>query len=178
MCWTQVIWAFVALVIWMYGSMMSILPCYIGKCLWIDVSITDKWLVIDEDIPPLDYLIIEGGLHAASDASLHFTLNVNYIIIAGRLIIGWENEPFNGTAKIILRGQQSSPIVPFTDGPHLGAKVMGKLANFMVCFAFLFVHELVKMCFLCLWNSVMAIWNMHGYSHTWSFTSSQPQRSY
>ena len=102
----------------------------------LDLSITDKWLVIDEAIPPLDYLIIEGGLHAASSASLHFTLNVNYIIISGRLAIGWENEPFNGTARIILRGQHSTPEVPRSGGPELGSKFIGKLTIFSQFFQF------------------------------------------
>ncbi|XP_076438726.1 fibrocystin-L-like isoform X2 [Babylonia areolata] len=82
----------------------------------------DKWLVIDEDIPPLDFLIIEGGLSAAPDASLDFTLDVNYIIIYGRLVIGWEQEPFNGTARIILRGNHSTPDYPTTSGVELGSK--------------------------------------------------------
>ena len=87
-------------------------------------------MVIDEAIPPLDFLIIEGGIHTAPDASLNFVLDVNYIIIAGRLAIGWEHEPFNGTAKIILRGQHSTPKVPLDEGPELGSKFMGKLSSF------------------------------------------------
>ncbi|KAK7468036.1 hypothetical protein BaRGS_00036740, partial [Batillaria attramentaria] len=85
----------------------------------------DKWLIIDEPIPQLDFLVIEGGLSAASDASLSFTIDVNYIFISGRLAIGWDNEPFNGTAKILLRGSHSSPNYPTTSGPELGAKFIG-----------------------------------------------------
>ena len=87
----------------------------------------DKWLIIDEDIPPLDFLIIEGGLSVAPDASLTFTLDVNYILVSGRLSIGWEHAPFNGSAKIILRGEQSTPDYVTSNGPELGAKFIGKL---------------------------------------------------
>lgn len=94
-------------------------------CYSVMLYVADKWLIIDEDIPPLDYLIIEGGLSAAADASLQFTLDVNYIIISGRLAIGWENDPFNGTAKIILRGEHSTPAYSASNGPELGAKFIG-----------------------------------------------------
>ena len=93
------------------------------------VFLADKWLIIDEELPPLDYLIIEGGLSAAPDADLDFVLNASYIIVSGRLAIGWEDEPFNGTAKILLRGRQSSPDVLATSGPPLGKKFLGMLCN-------------------------------------------------
>ncbi|KAK7105773.1 hypothetical protein V1264_017108 [Littorina saxatilis] len=89
----------------------------------------DKWLIIDEDIPPLDFLIIEGGVSVAPDASLTFTLDVNYIVVSGRLSIGWENEPFNGSARILLRGDHSTPKFPVSNGPEFGAKFIGVLGG-------------------------------------------------
>lgn len=90
------------------------------------MCLTDKWLIIDEDIPPLDFLIIEGGVSVAPDASLTFTLDVNYIVVSGRLSIGWENEPFNGSARILLRGDHSTPKFPVSNGPEFGAKFIGQ----------------------------------------------------
>jgi len=95
--------------------------------------VTDKWLIIDEDIPPLDFLVIEGGLSAAPNSSLSFTLDVNYILISGRLAIGWENDPFNGTAKIILRGEHSTPAYSASNGPELGAKFIGMYPPVIHC---------------------------------------------
>ena len=172
-----VIWAFAALIIWVHCPKKSVsgLTC-------LDLSMTDKWLVIDEAIPLLDYLIIEGGLHAASNASLHFTLNVNYIIISGRLAIGWENEPFNGTARIILRGQHSTPAVPHSDGPELGSKFIGKLTIFSQFFQFGSVFRVqnneVKFSFCCTSITVVTISNMHAYLqlHSLSFSSREPGR--
>ena len=146
----------------------------------LDLSITDKWLVIDEAIPPLDYLIIEGGLHAASSASLHFTLNVNYIIISGRLAIGWENEPFNGTARIILRGQHSTPEVPHSGGPELGSKFIGKLTIFSQFFQFgsIFIssfslvqsleYKIMKSDFVFVAYQSL-LWQYQIYMHTYSY---------
>lgn len=102
-------------------------------CRWTMLYVTDKWLIIDEDIPPLDFLVIEGGLSAAPNSSLSFTLDVNYILISGRLAIGWENDPFNGTAKIILRGEHSTPAYSASNGPELGAKFIGMYPPVIHC---------------------------------------------
>lgn len=144
--------------------------------------VTDKWLIIDEDIPPLDFLVIEGGLSAAPNSSLSFTLDVNYILISGRLAIGWENEPFNGTARIILRGQHSTPAVPHSDGPELGSKFIGKLTIFSQFFQFGSVFRVqnneVKFSFCCTSITVVTISNMHAYLqlHSLSFSSREPWR--
>jgi hypothetical protein len=89
-------------------------------------GVSDKWLIIDEPLPRLTGLIIEGGLSAETDASLDLTIEADYIIVSGRLVIGWPNEPFPGTAKILLHGDYSTLSYQVGSGPELGAKFLGE----------------------------------------------------
>lgn len=59
--------------------------------------------------------------------SLHVTLEVNYIKVSGRLVVGWQNLPFRGKLRIRLRGDYSTPPYPVHDGAPLGAKFIGKV---------------------------------------------------
>ncbi|XP_076438592.1 LOW QUALITY PROTEIN: fibrocystin-L-like [Babylonia areolata] len=93
---------------------------------WDNVTIPlDQWLIIDEPLPPLTSMVVVGGLSASANASLDFTLEAEWVVVYGRLSIGWQDEPFSGNARILLRGQRSSPDVPSLAGPHnLGSKVI------------------------------------------------------
>lgn len=82
--------------------------------------------MVDKPIPKLGKLVIEGGLEFLDNSSNSFELNAEYIHITGRLIAGWsEDSPFKSKLVITLRGNQSSPSYPQTDGPSLGAKFIG-----------------------------------------------------
>ena len=57
----------------------------------------------------------------------------NIIIMGGRLIIGWPDDPFDGLASIVLSGDVSSPYyVPAGDGPTIGSKAIGKAKTNLV----------------------------------------------
>lgn len=43
----------------------------------------------------------------------------------GRLIGGWEDNPFKGELQIVLRGNHSTPEWAFPEGPNQGSKVLG-----------------------------------------------------
>ncbi|MEE6507574.1 hypothetical protein FKM82_026763 [Ascaphus truei] len=43
----------------------------------------------------------------------------------GRLIGGWEHDPFQGELHIVLRGNHLTPDMPLPDGPNQGSKVIG-----------------------------------------------------
>ena len=54
----------------------------------------------------------------------------NIIIMGGRLIIGWPDEPFLGHAFIVLRGNPlSAYFVPPGRGPTVGSKAIGKMIH-------------------------------------------------
>ncbi|KAM4688908.1 fibrocystin-L [Discoglossus pictus] len=90
------------------------------------------WVVADIEIPSLEKLTIYGALELQNntDSSTNTynktVLNATYISIqGGRLIGGWEDDPFRGDLHIILRGNHSTPEMPLPDGPNQGSKVLG-----------------------------------------------------
>ncbi|KAK3107032.1 hypothetical protein FSP39_005622 [Pinctada imbricata] len=84
------------------------------------------WVVADTNLPWLGTLILKGGLELDSNnGARDFTLNCTYIIIlGGRLVVGFPEEPFLSTANIVLRGSHSTPEYPHTTGPVIGSKVI------------------------------------------------------
>ncbi|KAG8441696.1 hypothetical protein GDO86_010760 [Hymenochirus boettgeri] len=97
----------------------------------------DKWVIADVDIPNLENLVIYGvlemknltGSNSTTRSALIYkttVLNATYISIqGGRLIAGYENDPFQGELEIILRGDHLTPEMPLPDGPNQGSKVLG-----------------------------------------------------
>ncbi|XP_042639560.1 fibrocystin-L [Orycteropus afer afer] len=92
------------------------------------------WIVADTDIPPIERLIIWGVLEledtynvgAAKSSYRKVVLNATYISLqGGRLIGGWEDNPFKGELQIILRGNHSTPDWTLPEGPNQGSKVLG-----------------------------------------------------
>ncbi|KAM7075196.1 fibrocystin-L isoform 15-T17 [Molossus nigricans] len=92
------------------------------------------WVVADTDIPPMERLIIWGVLEledkqnveAAESSYRKVVLNATYISLqGGRLIGGWEDNPFKGELQIVLRGNHSTPEWAFSEGPNQGSKVLG-----------------------------------------------------
>nr|XP_048313021.1 fibrocystin-L isoform X3 [Myodes glareolus] len=93
-----------------------------------------SWIVADTDIPPVEKLIIWGVLEiedrseveSAAPSYRRVVLNATYISVqGGRLIGGWEDNPFKGELQIVLRGNHSTPEWAFPEGPNQGAKVLG-----------------------------------------------------
>uniref|UniRef100_A0A8C6RMA5 Fibrocystin-L n=1 Tax=Nannospalax galili TaxID=1026970 RepID=A0A8C6RMA5_NANGA len=92
------------------------------------------WIVADTDMPPMERLIIWGVLELEDKSEVgdgesshrRVVLNATYISVqGGRLIGGWEDNPFKGELQIILRGNHSTPEWPLPEGPNQGAKVLG-----------------------------------------------------
>ncbi|XP_045661731.1 fibrocystin-L isoform X1 [Ursus americanus] len=92
------------------------------------------WVVADIDIPPMASLVIWGVLEledkhsvgAAESSYRKVVLNATYISLqGGRLIGGWEDNPFKGELQIILRGNHSTPEWTLPEGPNQGSKVLG-----------------------------------------------------
>ncbi|XP_036732330.2 LOW QUALITY PROTEIN: fibrocystin-L [Manis pentadactyla] len=92
------------------------------------------WIVADTDIPPMERLIIWGVLEledkhnvgAAESPYRKVVLNATYISLqGGRLIGGWEDNPFKGELQIVLRGNHSTPEWALPEGPNQGSKVLG-----------------------------------------------------
>uniref|UniRef100_A0A7N4NVE6 Fibrocystin-L n=1 Tax=Sarcophilus harrisii TaxID=9305 RepID=A0A7N4NVE6_SARHA len=93
------------------------------------------WMVVDIDIPSLERLIILGVLELEDHKNNVSTgkpiyrkvvLNATYISVqGGRLIGGWEGNPFKGELQIILRGSHSTPEWSLPNGPNQGSKVLG-----------------------------------------------------
>ncbi|KAG8429150.1 hypothetical protein GDO86_018188, partial [Hymenochirus boettgeri] len=93
--------------------------------------------IADVDIPNLENLVIYGvlemknltGSNSTTRSALIYkttVLNATYISIqGGRLIAGYENDPFQGELEIILRGDHLTPEMPLPDGPNQGSKVLG-----------------------------------------------------
>ena len=91
--------------------------------------ISDTWVVVNSTINKLGTLLLEGVLEFNNYPSAEYEINADFIIIVGgRLIIGWPEDPFDGLASIILRGNHSSPhYIPNGDGPTIGSKAIGKV---------------------------------------------------
>nr|XP_058131903.1 fibrocystin-L isoform X2 [Dasypus novemcinctus] len=92
------------------------------------------WIVADTDIPPMEKLTIWGVLEledkynvgAAESSYRKVVLSATYISLqGGRLIGGWEDNPFKGDLQIVLRGNHSTPDWTLPEGPNQGSKVIG-----------------------------------------------------
>ncbi|XP_069076732.1 fibrocystin-L-like isoform X2 [Pleurodeles waltl] len=92
---------------------------------------TGTWVVADIDLPSLEKLTIYGvlelqNLTEPSSGYKTVVLTATYISIqGGRLIGGWENDPFQGELHIVLKGNHSTPESLLPDGPVEGSKVLG-----------------------------------------------------
>ncbi|XP_069076730.1 fibrocystin-L-like isoform X2 [Pleurodeles waltl] len=90
-----------------------------------------KWVIADIQTPTLEKLTIYGvleliNLTEPSSGFKTVVLTATYISIqGGRLIGGWENNPFQGELHIVLKGNHSTPETPLPSGPIQGAKVLG-----------------------------------------------------
>ncbi|XP_054461971.1 PKHD1 like 1, tandem duplicate 1 [Anoplopoma fimbria] len=98
-----------------------------------------KWVVLDSDTPPLNKLTVIGVLEIpdnmnssssrqARAAPEYSTLVIDAVYISiqgGRLIAGWDDEPFRGQLHIKLRGNHGTPDWPLPNGPNQGSKVLG-----------------------------------------------------
>ncbi|XP_039978517.1 PKHD1 like 1, tandem duplicate 1 [Xiphias gladius] len=98
-----------------------------------------KWVVLDSDTPPLNKLTVIGVLEipdtmnsssprAARSAPEYSGVVVDAVYISiqgGRLIAGWDDEPFRGQLHIKLRGNHRTPDWPLPNGPNQGSKVLG-----------------------------------------------------
>ncbi|KAI8520672.1 Fibrocystin-L [Branchiostoma belcheri] len=83
-----------------------------------------KWMVADTALPVMHKLFIYGVLEFDDGPDKDFTLTATYIIVqGGRLIIGWEDNPYQGQAKIILQGNHLTPDYPFPS-VNAGSKVL------------------------------------------------------
>ncbi|XP_065804470.1 fibrocystin-L [Labrus bergylta] len=97
------------------------------------------WMVQDADTPPLNKLTITGVLEIP-DTSMNVSsrqsraapeyntvvLDAVYISIqGGRMIAGWDDEPFRGQLHIKLRGRHNTPDWLLPAGPNQGSKVLG-----------------------------------------------------
>ncbi|KAM3858592.1 fibrocystin-L-like [Diretmus argenteus] len=98
-----------------------------------------KWVVLDSDTPPLNKLTVVGvleipdtmnGSSSRQTRSIReyrtVVLDATYISIqGGRMIAGWDDEPFRGQLHIKLRGHHRTPDWPLPNGPNQGSKVLG-----------------------------------------------------
>lgn len=86
------------------------------------------WVLVNmTQIAKLGVLYLEGVLEFADTPGAVYEIEADHIVImGGRLIIGWPDDPFDGLATITLRGNHSSPYFFPGDGPTLGAKAIGK----------------------------------------------------
>lgn len=58
--------------------------------------------------------------------SVQFLSINNFVSLqGGRLIGGWEDNPFKGELQIVLRGNHSTPEWALPEGPNQGSKVLG-----------------------------------------------------
>ncbi|KAM8840499.1 PKHD1 like 1, tandem duplicate 1 isoform 3-T3 [Spinachia spinachia] len=98
-----------------------------------------KWVVLDGDTPPLTKLTVIGVLEIPDNMGSWSSrqaravpeystvvLDAVYISIqGGRLIAGWDDEPFKGQLHIKLRGNHRTRDWPLPNGPNQGSKVLG-----------------------------------------------------
>ncbi|KAI3358131.1 hypothetical protein L3Q82_003134 [Scortum barcoo] len=89
-----------------------------------------KWVVLDSDTPPLNKLTVIGVLEIpdTTNSSSSNTLVIDAVYISiqgGRMIAGWDDEPFRGRLHIKLRGNHMTPEWPLPNGPNQGSKVLG-----------------------------------------------------
>ncbi|XP_021369085.1 fibrocystin-L-like isoform X2 [Mizuhopecten yessoensis] len=88
------------------------------------------WMVADMAIPWFKTVVLYGTIefdHGTAAPYRNIDLNATHVIIlGGRLIIGWPDDPFLGDARVILRGNSSSAEYDgLTNAATVGAKAMG-----------------------------------------------------
>ena len=86
-------------------------------------------MVADVDkLPVMNKLYIYGTLELENR---DFVLNASVILIqGGRLIVGFENEPYTKNGLIFLRGNHSTPeLVMPNGGPVVGSCALGEFVN-------------------------------------------------
>ena len=89
-------------------------------------------VIRDDTNLQLGTLTVEGGLEIDYETFNDYTLTVDFLIInGGRFHVGWQENPLQGTANIILAGSKGSPLFSGIDGFTIGAKAMGKSENFI-----------------------------------------------
>jgi hypothetical protein len=84
-------------------------------------------MILDIDTPILDRLLINGRLTFQNDVNFpkDLTLNAKLIYVyAGELVIGTENVPYSGNAKIVLHGEFNDRTLQFSDYVEGGNKVL------------------------------------------------------
>ncbi|XP_025757857.1 PKHD1 like 1, tandem duplicate 1 isoform X2 [Oreochromis niloticus] len=98
-----------------------------------------QWVVLDTDTPLLNKLTVIGVLEIpdtmnssstrqARSVPEYNTVAIDAVYISiqgGRLIAGWNDEPFRGQLHIKLRGNHRTPDWPLPNGPNQGSKVLG-----------------------------------------------------
>lgn len=96
--------------------------------------LSDIWVVIrDATSLQLGTLTVEGGLEIDYDTTNDYTLTVNFLIVnGGRFHVGWQDNPIQGTANIVLAGSKSSPMFTGIDGYTIGNKAMGMVKCWMI----------------------------------------------
>ncbi|XP_069572864.1 fibrocystin-L-like [Brachyistius frenatus] len=106
----------------------------------VDVVIPlGHWLILDSNTPRLNKLTVIGVLEIpntknssastqACSAPKDNTVVIDAVYISiqgGRLIAGWDDEPFRCQLHIKLRGNHLTPEWPLPSGPNQGSKVLG-----------------------------------------------------
>uniref|UniRef100_A0A3B5MPL8 G8 domain-containing protein n=1 Tax=Xiphophorus couchianus TaxID=32473 RepID=A0A3B5MPL8_9TELE len=87
---------------------------------------TGKWVVLDRDTPSLSRLTVSGVLEVLDSPNRTLVIDAVYVSIqGGRLLAGWDGEPFQGRLEIRLRGNHDSPDWLLPGGPNQGSKVLG-----------------------------------------------------
>ncbi|XP_017158739.1 PKHD1 like 1, tandem duplicate 1 [Poecilia reticulata] len=85
-----------------------------------------KWVVLDRDTPSLSRLTVSGVLEVLDSPNRTLVINAVYVSIqGGRLLAGWDGEPFQGRLEIRLRGNHHTPDWLLPGGPNQGSKVLG-----------------------------------------------------
>uniref|UniRef100_A0A3B3X637 G8 domain-containing protein n=1 Tax=Poecilia mexicana TaxID=48701 RepID=A0A3B3X637_9TELE len=85
-----------------------------------------KWVVLDRDTPSLSRLTVSGVLEVLDSPNRTLVIDAVYVSIqGGRLLAGWDGEPFQGRLEIRLRGNHDTPDWLLPGGPNQGSKVLG-----------------------------------------------------
>ncbi|XP_019623376.1 PREDICTED: fibrocystin-L-like [Branchiostoma belcheri] len=88
--------------------------------------LSDKWIVADVERISLNKLFIYGVLELDDGPDKNYVFSAVQILVqGGRLIIGWEDNPFQGMIQIILKGNHQTPDIPLPNGPNMGSKALG-----------------------------------------------------
>jgi len=86
---------------------------------------TGVYVIMDVPVPKLTMLLIQGGLEILDNQD--HTIEANTIIIdGGRLVAGYPDTPFRNRLRIILHGNEGSPV--YRHGPTritVGSKAIG-----------------------------------------------------